>query len=101
LTDKPPYGQPCNGCGQCCMNELCPLGNAVFKRWDGPCPALESEGERYACGLVKHPERRAGRMAEKLAYIRATIGHMERELRAATAQGRVALGDDRPTMLAI
>jgi hypothetical protein len=57
MTTKPPYGQACNGCGQCCKNELCPLGNAVFKRWEGPCPALEREGERFGCGLVKHPER--------------------------------------------
>lgn len=53
--DKPPHGAPCNSCGKCCERELCPLGAALFKRWSGPCPALE-EGR---CGLVQHPERYA------------------------------------------
>lgn len=56
FPEKAPYGHPCNGCGLCCQNEVCPLGQIVFPRAQAPCPALERNGERYVCGLVRHPE---------------------------------------------
>jgi hypothetical protein len=52
---KPPHGAPCNGCGQCCKNELCPLGAAIFRQVRGPCPALEDADGAYSCGLVLRP----------------------------------------------
>jgi hypothetical protein len=56
MLNKPPHGKPCNGCGQCCNEMLCPLGLALF---GGPeyrsCPALEPDGDRYVCGLIAHP----------------------------------------------
>jgi hypothetical protein len=56
MLHKPPHGQPCNGCGQCCMAQLCPLAVGVFgEPWDRTCPALEPDGESFACGLVRHP----------------------------------------------
>lgn len=56
MIEKPPHGQPCNGCGQCCADELCPLGVGVFgEPWERRCPALEPDGERFVCGLVVNP----------------------------------------------
>lgn len=57
--EKPAYGQPCNSCGLCCENELCPLAQFVFPRAQAPCPALESDGDRRVCGLVANPVRYA------------------------------------------
>ncbi len=53
---KPAYGSPCNGCGLCCKNELCPLGAFVFNDWKGPCPALHENDGQFSCGLVNKPE---------------------------------------------
>lgn len=48
--EKPPHGEPCNGCGGCCEASRCPLGAHVFG--PGPdCPALTDDG----CGLVLTP----------------------------------------------
>ncbi|MDT0138632.1 hypothetical protein [Acidovorax sp. PRC11] len=33
-------GQPCNGCGLCCLAEPCPLGMLVSRRRHGACVAL-------------------------------------------------------------
>lgn len=56
MIDKPPHGQPCNGCGRCCIEMLCPLALALFGEPEyRQCPALEPDGERFACGLIKHP----------------------------------------------
>lgn len=51
---KPPEGQPCNGCGVCCLAEPCPVGVLVSRRTKGACKALvwsDSAG-RYRCGLL-------------------------------------------------
>lgn len=60
VLPKPPHGQPCNSCGRCCADELCPLAGKVFRGdfhadLDGPCPALESDGDKRVCGLIAHP----------------------------------------------
>lgn len=57
--EKPAYGSPCNGCGGCCLAEVCPAGRAVLGTRTAPCPALErrQEGGTYGCGLILHPER--------------------------------------------
>jgi hypothetical protein len=51
---KPAYGAACNGCGKCCMDQVCPLGRHFFgfPDWNGPCPALEERDGKYQCGLV-------------------------------------------------
>lgn len=55
---KPRHGQPCNGCGLCCMAELCPLALSVFGKKPGPCPALmlertaDGQPRKFVCGLV-------------------------------------------------
>jgi len=76
--EKPPYGTPCNGCGLCCQNEICPLGEIVFPRAQAPCPALVVDGDRYACGLITTPQT--------FRPLKASIYGVE-ELRAAAVIG--------------
>ncbi len=47
--EKPLYGNPCNGCGACCMSVPCPISQAIFNK--PSCPALEWTGNAYTCGL--------------------------------------------------
>ncbi|MEY4766990.1 MAG: hypothetical protein RI907_3663 [Pseudomonadota bacterium] len=51
---KPPEGQPCNGCGLCCLAEPCPIGVVVSRRRHGACVALRWSGgqRRYLCGVL-------------------------------------------------
>ena len=56
IPSKPPHGQPCNGCGLCCTHERCPLAARIFGAGD-QCPALETQGVSFVCGLVEHPDR--------------------------------------------
>ncbi len=52
--DKPPQGKPCNGCGLCCIAEVCDLGKELGD--EERCRALISLGTgRFACGLVADP----------------------------------------------
>lgn len=54
--EKPPHGSPCNSCGLCCRMELCPIGARVFKRTQGPCPAIDEQPDgRSFCGLMTKP----------------------------------------------
>lgn len=55
--DKPALGEPCNGCGICCLQNTCPLGRLRFLRAAGPCPALQwqAENHSYRCGLLATP----------------------------------------------
>jgi len=57
---KPALGQPCNGCGVCCLAEPCPVGIVVSRRRRGACHALEwrDDDRRYACGLLMRPRLR-------------------------------------------
>ena len=52
---KPAYGQACNGCGYCCVAQPCSLAVELLKCTVGPCVALESDGVRTYCGLVRRP----------------------------------------------
>lgn len=54
---KPAWGSPCNGCGLCCVAVPCrlALSYADGVRLGQPCPALEWDGERAFCGLVRRP----------------------------------------------
>ena len=55
---KPSKGAACNGCGYCCAAEPCALAiEYVGAGKEGPCPALEFEGGRAWCGLVRHASR--------------------------------------------
>ncbi len=57
---KPAFGQPCNGCGVCCLAEPCPVGMIVSRRTRGACSALEwNEAARhYRCGMLTRPRLR-------------------------------------------
>jgi hypothetical protein len=57
---KPAFGQPCNGCGVCCVVAPCPLGQVVSLRRHGACAALEWNEEHriYRCGMVENPRAR-------------------------------------------
>lgn len=54
---KPRYDEPCNGCGLCCVAIPCALALDYVEGADigKPCPALEWEGGRSFCGLVRNP----------------------------------------------
>lgn len=54
---KPAWGQPCNGCGVCCLVEPCPLGQLLSRRRHGACVALrwEAAGYLYRCGAMLTP----------------------------------------------
>lgn len=81
MTAKPPYGSACNRCGLCCQVELCPLGQHVFKREAGPCPALEWKPEGAACGLMLNPFKYAPRATAQ--YGSAVMAAAARDLNGA------------------
>ena len=54
---KPAPGEPCNRCGVCCAAETYPAGRLVFRRKNGPCPALVRYDNRYTCDLAVMPDR--------------------------------------------
>ena len=59
---KPALGQPCNGCGLCCLAEPCPLGIVLSLRVRGACRLLRWEAgpQRYRCGaLLAEPDASA------------------------------------------
>jgi hypothetical protein len=62
---KPAIGEPCNGCGLCCLAEPCPLGMLLSLRRTGRCRKLRwSDAERrYRCGVLDH----GGRLQRRLA----------------------------------
>lgn len=64
---KPVPGEPCNGCGVCCIAEPCPLGMLISLRRRGPCDMLrwsESPG-RYVCGAVQGRSRLGAALARR------------------------------------
>lgn len=64
MIEKPPIGDPCNGCGLCCRAQVCGLGSFTLglvknygERADGPCPAIvERDDGSITCGLVNRPK---------------------------------------------
>ena len=55
VLKKPAAGEPCNGCGYCCTEQLCQLAVEFLGCSTGPCLALEERGGRTLCGLVRNP----------------------------------------------
>ena len=55
---KPALGQPCNGCGVCCLLEPCPLGVLLSRRRQGACMAVRwsAADQRYVCGSLSVPD---------------------------------------------
>ena len=54
---KPQLGDPCNGCGVCCLAEPCPISQVMFLQRSGPCPAIvwQPHINRYECGMAISP----------------------------------------------
>jgi hypothetical protein len=50
----PGHGEPCNGCGVCCLAEPCALSRDLFGDV-AQCPALEQHHHKYSCGLIANP----------------------------------------------
>lgn len=51
---KPLRGQPCNGCGYCCAQEVCAIGDArLGLGTKAPCPLLIYCEGRTFCEVVK------------------------------------------------
>lgn len=57
---KPAMGEPCNGCGVCCLSEPCPLGVVVSRRRTGACAALrwDESARHYRCGVLLRAQGR-------------------------------------------
>jgi len=51
---QPRTGEPCNGCGVCCLAEPCPMGAVLTLRTQGPCQWLtwHAASRRYLCGAI-------------------------------------------------
>ena len=58
LNQKPSHGDPCNGCGACCMAMRCPIGEILFGPGDR-CPALTPRLPELVCGVIADPARYA------------------------------------------
>ena len=56
-VERPGFGKPCNGCGECCKEEACKLSRDFLKSTVAPCVALEFDEGRYWCGLVRNPAK--------------------------------------------
>jgi hypothetical protein len=60
MISRPGFGEPCNGCGDCCKEEACDLSIDYLKSKVAPCVALEHQDGRYWCGLVRNPAKYLG-----------------------------------------
>lgn len=55
---QPRTGEPCNGCGVCCLVFPCPLGVVLSRKSMGRCDALRwsDADRRYLCGAMSEPQ---------------------------------------------
>ncbi|MCU0763988.1 MAG: hypothetical protein MUF76_13790 [Hydrogenophaga sp.] len=74
---KPALGQPCNGCGVCCLWEPCPLGQVVSRKRTGACRALRwDDAQRlYRCGVLTDTEALLGPRWQWLARPLRRLAH--------------------------
>lgn len=72
---KPATGQPCNGCGLCCLAEPCPLGVLISRRRHGRCAALrwQADDSRYVCDAVARPQAVWPRLPAPLRAVAARL----------------------------
>lgn len=62
LLPKPEIGNPCNGCGLCCITTTCAAGSFVMglvinygERAAGPCRAMIEQDGKIVCGIMLRP----------------------------------------------
>ena len=55
VLPKPKFGESCNSCGICCIVRPCQLSLEILGDLPGPCRALESDGDKRVCGIIKRP----------------------------------------------
>ncbi|MDR1848891.1 MAG: hypothetical protein LBQ75_02515 [Zoogloeaceae bacterium] len=58
---KPLAGEPCNGCGVCCLVEPCPVGVLLTLRLCGACSLLCWEDGRYLCRALTRWQAQEGK----------------------------------------
>lgn len=81
---KPKIGEKCNGCGLCCMMQVCMNGayvqrlvNALGETIPGPCPALVRNNDgSYACGIVLQPKKYIKGSKYPEEVLRKNFAHM-------------------------
>lgn len=71
-----PGRKPCTHCGDCCRNEVCPIGEIFTHTTKPPCPALARDNKtgEYWCGLVVCPETAMSAKTEFAKYWARKIG---------------------------
>lgn len=55
VLNKPRFGEPCNGCGECCRVAACHLSVQMLNSRVAPCIALEIHDGKFRCGVVERP----------------------------------------------
>lgn len=75
----PGYGQKCNGCGLCCIDQPCPVADNLRVWKDGKCKALQLVDGVYRCGMMTTPDKFTkyvpkNKRAEAAANIRRQLG---------------------------
>jgi len=56
ILQKPTYGSPCNGCGECCRLQACEASIQLLQSAQAPCIALEvGDNGQMRCGLIRRP----------------------------------------------
>lgn len=95
---KPREGDPCNGCGVCCMASPCPLADLYVPgaREGAPCPAIVWDGGLARCGLVVAPSAHSPDLALALDLLAGRRGPPEKRRLLEVALGqeiRSILGD--------
>jgi hypothetical protein len=53
LVEQVVMQNPCTRCGECCQNEVCPMGEAVYKTPVTPCPGLKFNSKKSSCELME------------------------------------------------
>ena len=57
MLSQPARGEPCNGCGVCCLTEVCGIGVEVLGKVAAPCPLLSTHHGRLWCRVIEEAER--------------------------------------------
>lgn len=66
MSVKPKIGEPCNGCGLCCLSQPCKNGAYILglvknlgdDTYPGKCPAIiQKHSGEYLCGIILNPNK--------------------------------------------